>query len=106
VANEIVMALYRAHPGHEDELAAVVARHFPVLQEQGLVTDRAPMLMRSSDGTWIEIFEWVDGGAERAHTNPAVQEVWGAMMPIADFTTLAELPEADRRFPHFRPATA
>ncbi len=102
---EIVAAVYRAKPGKEDELAALLEKHVPVLRAQGLATDRAPIVMRSpKDGTFIEIFEWdTAGSAQAAHENPAVAEIWNAMGEIADFLTLSDLPEAQLRFAHFLP---
>ena len=98
---EIVLALYRAHAGKDAELRALIDRHLPALRAEGLITDRPPVLMRAADGTYIEMFEWVDGGAERAHHTPAVMAVWGPMGEIADFPALKDLPEAAGRFPHF-----
>ena len=102
---QIVTAVYRPHPGKEDTLAALIEKHYPLLRAEGLATERAPVVMRSqTDGTFIEVFEWINGGAAGvAHENPAVSALWEAMAEVADFLTLADLPEAATRFPHFRP---
>jgi hypothetical protein len=101
---EIVTAIYRAHPGQDSALEDLVRRHEPTLRASGLVTERATVLMRSADGSWVEVFEWVDADASRrAHEHPEVGAIWGAMMEVADFPCLADLPEATERFPHFRP---
>lgn len=83
---------------------ARIRRHVPTLRREKLATDRAVTLLEASDGTLLEIFEWVPGGAERAHSNPAVLAIWGPMHECADFATLASLPESGTAFPHFRPA--
>ena len=108
MAAEVVIALYRPKPGKDRELEALLARHVPALRALGLVTARPATHLRSmEDGTWLEIFEWADGGASahRAHEEPAVREIWDAMEKVCDFVTLGSLPEAGLRFPHFRPAT-
>lgn len=99
---ELVIALYRPHPGQERALDALVERHVPALREAELITGRDVLRGRSADGTVVEVFEWVSAdAAARAHELPAVASVWEAMAQVADFVTLAELPEAGRRFPHF-----
>ncbi|MDA1193856.1 MAG: hypothetical protein O2894_01590 [Planctomycetota bacterium] len=105
MGSEIVTAIYRAKPGHEDTLAALVAEHTPMLQRVGLATDRAPIVMRSRvDGTIVEVFEWVDAdAARRAHEHAEVGPMWGRMAKVADFLTLADLPEAVTPFAHFEP---
>lgn len=101
---EIVFALYRPHPGKEKDLEALVARHLPVLREHELITPREAIAARASDGTIIEVFEWASAeAAGQAHEVPAVAKVWEAMAQVADFATLASLPEAGTRFPHFAP---
>ena len=60
-------------------------------------------LLKSSDGTLIEIFEWAPGGAEKAHDNPEVMKVWGEFANCCDIVTLKDLPEHGERFPHFAP---
>ena len=48
----------------------LVRNHLPPLRAEGLVTDRAPILMRTADGTVVEIFEWVSQEAiAGAHGN-------------------------------------
>jgi hypothetical protein len=104
---QIVTAMYRPKPGKAEELEALVRRHQPALRAAGLVTERPTILMRSAaDGTFVEIFEWASGEAARsAHEDEAVGALWTAMEAVADFVTLADLPEATRRFPHFTPLT-
>ena len=69
-----VVAAFKPRPGKQQELLAVVAKHWRVLSEQGLVTDRPRYAMQSADGTILEVFEWRSAQAiESAHNNPAVQ---------------------------------
>ncbi len=105
MAREIVTALYKPKSGKEEELKALIEQHVPKLRELGLVTDRAPIVMRSyADGTFVEVFEWVSHEAARAaHSDPEVQKIWGPMAEVCDFVPLAELQESTRPFPHFAP---
>lgn len=101
---EIVIALYRPHPGKEAELRALIARHVPTLRRLELVTDRPPVLCRAADGTYMEIFEWATAeAADQAHHHPEVAKLWEPMGRIADFATLESLEEVSRPFPHFEP---
>ena len=104
MSGQVVVAIYRPKPAQGGELKRLIGRHMPTLRNLGLVTDRAPVLLESSDGTLIEIFEWRDQAAvATAHENERVQELWSAMEDVADFATLADLPEATKQFPHFTP---
>lgn len=99
---EVVIAMYRAKPGKMKELEDLVRKHFPILQEYGLATDKTPFIGRSSDGTILEIFEWANAEAARkAHDHPAVAKIWEAMAVVCDFGKLEQLPEAKNMFPHF-----
>lgn len=99
---EVVIAMYRAKPGKREELEPLVRKHFPILQEYGLTTDKIPFIGRSSDGTIIEIFEWADAeSAKKAHDHPAVAKIWEAMAVVSEFGKLEQLPEAKNMFPHF-----
>jgi len=103
--SEVVLAVYRPKPGKEDALKAQVAAHWPALKQSGLVTDREPILLQSKDGSWIEIFEWKDGGASAAaaHEHPIIGPLWNAMMENCDFIPPSALPECAQPFPHFKP---
>lgn len=101
---EIVIAMYRPNEGKDEELKTLIAEHVPTLRRLGLITDRPPILCRSADGTYLEIFEWTSNDAARqAHEHPEVIKVWEPMGEIATFPGLDSLPEAERRFPHFAP---
>ncbi|MDF1700725.1 MAG: hypothetical protein P1V36_06170 [Planctomycetota bacterium] len=104
MGTEICMAIYRPKPGKDAELAALIEGHVPVLRGEGLATDREAIVMRSRDGSFVEIFEWAEADAAgRAHENAAVAAIWGAMMEVATFGVPADLAEATTRFAHFAP---
>lgn len=102
--SRIVIAAYRPKPGHSTALADLLLAHVPMLQDEGLASDREAVLMRAADGTILEVFEWAyDGADEEAHENQSVSEVWSLIERLADIVTLADLSEATQRFPHFKP---
>ncbi len=97
-----VIAVYRPHEGKSNELVELVKTHLPILREQGLATEMKSVVLRASDGTLLEIFDWVSGEAvEAAHTNEAVQKMWEEFAAVCDFATLDSLAEAEKVFPHF-----
>jgi hypothetical protein len=52
-----VIVAYRPKPGKEDGLLELVRSRVPTLRQEGLVSDRAPTIMRARDGTIIEVSE-------------------------------------------------
>jgi hypothetical protein len=102
---QVVIAMYRAKPGHDKALEAVIARHVPTLRRLGLATKRPVLLLRSlTDATYLELFEWVDEhAAGKAHGNPDVMALWDAIGKESEFVSLGQLAEAGQPFPHFRP---
>jgi quinol monooxygenase YgiN len=101
---QVVIAAYRPKPGQEKLLLEVVRTHVPILRQQKLATARPVQVLRASDGTLLEIFEWVSEEAvEKAHTDPVVKRLWERFGKVSDFATLATLPGAQEPFPHFEP---
>ena len=97
-----VIALYKPRGGCGKELLELVRIHHGVLAEQGLVSQRAPYVLRGSDGTLLEIFEWKDAAAiEAAHSNAAVADLWKRFGEVAEYIPLKDLPEAQAIFAGF-----
>jgi hypothetical protein len=100
----ISVACYKPRPNCEDTLMELVRNHLPPLRAQGLVTARAPIVMRAADGTVIEIFEWVSQEAiAGAHTNPVVLDLWKRFEAACWYETPSNLPEFQNMFAHFQP---
>jgi len=100
----IVIACYRPKPGHEPALEALVLRHVATLRSLGLVTERAPIAMRSSDGTFVEVFEWASRDAiEAAHGHPVVRQLWESFGEVCEYLPIARLAEASQLFSEFAP---
>lgn len=99
---EVVIAIYNPIAGKTPELEALMRKHFSILKECGLTTDRESFIGRSANGAILEIFEWISReAAQKAHDHPAVAKIWEAMAQVCDFGSLGQLPEANGRFPHF-----
>ena len=68
-----VIVAYRPKPGKGDEVLALVRSRVSNLRQEGLVTDRQPVIMRSRDGIIVEVSEWKSREAiDAAHKNPNV----------------------------------
>ena len=99
----IVIVGYTPKPGEAQALDSLVRGHVRRLRVMGLVTDRESVLMKSADGTVIEVFEWVSKAAiESAHSNPEVLKMWGEFDEVCDYRPLSELAETSQLFAEFR----
>ncbi len=106
MAASLVMAMYRPKEGKSDAVRALIDEHYPVLQSQNMVTERRPLVLRSEDGTFIEIFEWISAAVVgEAHKNAAVSEIWNRFEEVCDYGMLNQMPEANTVFPHFELVT-
>jgi hypothetical protein len=98
----VVIAAYRPKDGRDEELLELTRGHHGILAKEGLVTERTPIIMRSSDGTIVEVFEWVSKAAtDDAHANPAVLKLWQQYAAVSDYVSLPELPESADLFAGF-----
>jgi quinol monooxygenase YgiN len=100
----VVIVAYRPKAGHESELLELVRHRVPTLREEGLVTDRVPVIMRAKDGTIIEVSEWKSRQAiEEAHKNPRVLAMWDKFFAVCDCVPLKTVPESETMFAGFEP---
>jgi hypothetical protein len=100
----ISVACYRPRPGQEHALLELVRNHLPPLRGVGLVTERAPIVMRAADGTIVEVFEWASKEAiARAHENPVVLDLWKKFEAACWYETPSNLAEFQNMFSHFEP---
>jgi len=100
----VVIVAYRPKPGKENELVDLVRGRVPTLRKEGLVTDRAPTIMRASDGAIIEVSEWKSREAiDAAHKNPNVLAMWNKFFALCDCVPLKSLAEAEEMFAGFEP---
>jgi len=97
-----VIVAYKPKAGKEQQLLAAVRKHLKVLQTEQLVTDKPAYAMRAGDGTIVEVFEWRSAEAiHQAHSNPAVQALWGEFGAVCDYTPLTKLAETHQMFAEF-----
>jgi quinol monooxygenase YgiN len=100
----IVIVAYRPKPGGESEILELVLQRMPTLRQEGLVTDRVPVIMRAKDGTIIEVSEWKSHQAiEEAHRNPRVLAMWDKFFAVCDCVPLKTVPETESMFAGFQP---
>lgn len=100
----IVVVGYKPKEGKESELEELMKTHLPILRSEGLVSDRESIIMRSEDGTIIEVFEWASKEAlESAHNNAKVQELWQAYSLICDYVPVSQVAEFSSMFSEFTP---
>ena len=100
----IVIVAYKPQPGREKELEELTETHLQILKSEKLVTDREPIIMRSQDGTIVEVFEWKSNVAiEMAHSNTAVQAMWQKYAEVCQYVPIAKLEESSELFSEFTP---
>jgi len=100
----IVIVGYKPFAGKETALKELIKNHVGILRAQGLASDREPILMQSANGTIIEVFGWKSKEAiEAAHTNPAVQKMWGEYAEVCEYIPIGSIQEATNLFSEFKP---
>ena len=99
-----VIVGYKPKPGKEAALKELMKTHLPVLAKEGLVRNKESYIMEAADGTIVEVFEWLSEEAiEKAHTNPAVLEMWGKYGEVCDYIPVGNLAEIANLFSGFKP---
>jgi len=102
-SGNIVIVAYKPKPGKEADLLQLTREHVPLLRAEGLATDRPVIACQAKDGTIVEVFEWVAGGLERVHNNPAVMKLWERYAAVCDYVPLVSLAESSTQFASFAP---
>lgn len=98
----ISIAAFVPRDGMAPQLLQVIAERIILLRDLGLMTDRAPMLMRSASGIIIHVSEWASVEAiERAHESPDVHALWRRFEACSTYTPLSALPESCEDFATF-----
>jgi quinol monooxygenase YgiN len=104
MAGVCVIVAYRPKPGKENELLELVRNRVPTLRKEGLVSDRVPTIMRSRDGTIVEVSEWKSQEAiDAAHKNANVLAMWNKFFAVCECVPLKTLAEANDMFAGFTP---
>ena len=101
---DFVIAACRPRPGKEDMLLDLAREHLPVPRAQGPATEWPAHIMRTMDGTIIEVFEWRSKDAiAQAHANPFVLEMWKRSAEACEYVPLVTVSEAAQMFAGFTP---
>ncbi|WP_349407711.1 hypothetical protein [Pseudalkalibacillus sp. SCS-8] len=101
-SSSFAIALYQPKEGKKDELLKIIEDHTPLLRREGLITEFEPVLLKSENGTYLELFQWKSIAAkDAAHQSEQVMTLWEKMMEVADMKQLSSLSEADQLFPNF-----
>ena len=104
IMGRVVIVAYKPKPGKEAALKELIKTHLPRLKQEGLVTDRESIIMEASDGTVIEVFEWLsDEAKKKAHKNPVVQQMWSEYAEVSDYIPIGDLDEGGRTFSDYKP---
>lgn len=97
-----VIAVYIPTDGRDEELAAEMVDHVPLLRRLGLATDARSIVLRAPGGALVELFEWTDHDAiEAAHRHPEVLAMWSRYEACCSYGSLADLPNASTMFAEF-----
>ncbi|MCA9667812.1 MAG: hypothetical protein KC503_19565 [Myxococcales bacterium] len=94
-----MLVSYYPKEGQEQAFFEIMQRHWPTLDELGLVTSDKPRIFRATDKDsgrqyFIEIFSWKDEGAsDLAHQSPEVMAVWEPMGPLLERMQLSRVEE-------------
>ena len=98
----IVIVAYKPLPGKDEELEKLVLDHFGILRNQNLVSDKKPLIMKTSGGELIEIFEWKSSEAiQEAHSNAEVQKLWSRFQAVCTYEPPASIKEFSNLFSEF-----
>jgi hypothetical protein len=101
----IVILAYRPLPGKQQALELVVQKHWDILNREGLVSSRKPVVATAEDGTIVEVFGWKSKDAiSAAHSNKEVLRLWEEFGQACEFIPIGVVPESQQMFSEFTPA--
>jgi hypothetical protein len=97
-ANPVTMLVsYYPKEGKEKELLSLLEKHWPALDQIGLVTKTPPSIWRAKDKRsnqtfFVEMFQWKDDEASTiAHQTPEVMAIWEPMGPLLENLQLTQI---------------
>ena len=90
--------------GKDTALLELIKSHLPALRAEGLAGGGPSLCGKAADGEFVEMFCWKSPAAiETAHSNPAVQKMWGEYVEACDYKCIGDAPEAKRLFASYTP---
>ena len=104
MTSRIVIFGYKPKPGKESALELLMESHVSRLRDEGLVSDRESIVMKSKDGIIVEIFEWKSKEAiESAHSNKEVLKMWQEYSEVCEYVPIGGITESNELFSEFTP---
>ncbi|ALO98405.1 hypothetical protein AQJ11_07335 [Streptomyces corchorusii] len=83
-----MLTTYLLKPGRHEAALGVLARHWPLLRRQGLVTGEPSWIAhgQGGDGPFIvELVTWgVPGAVDRAYLDPEINSLWQEMFALTE----------------------
>ncbi len=86
-----VIVTYRLKKGTEAQFVPLLKKHWPTLDQLGLVTKEKPKIWRAENKrspgavSYVELFHWKDAASpDVAHQTPDVMKIWEPMGPILE----------------------
>lgn len=93
---------YRAKEGKEKRLLSLIRKHAPLLNSLGGISE-ASFLMKSLDGSIIEVFEWKSMAAKKkAMKSEELWKLWGEIEDVSTKVKLSSVPETREVLSNFR----
>jgi hypothetical protein len=92
-----MLVSYFPKKGSERTFLSLLKKHWPALNQAGLVSPMPPQVWRAADkrtgrAFFVEMFQWKDQRAsDVAHRTPGVQAIWGPMGPLLEDMQLARI---------------
>lgn len=78
--------------------------HWDILNNEGLVSTRKPIIAKAKDGSIVEVFGWKSAEAiQAAHENEAVQKMWSAYAKVCKYIPVSKIEESHHMFSEFTP---
>ncbi|MBS1513443.1 MAG: hypothetical protein JSS63_00320 [Bacteroidetes bacterium] len=104
----VVLAPYKVRKENQKEFFEVLKAKRKYFLENGFMTSRVPMLLKSKhdDEILIDVFEWTsEEHIDLAHKDTGVRELWAKMDELWEKGgfKLSELKESELSFPNFIP---
>ena len=93
---------YRPREGREKKFLYLIRKHAPLLRSFGGISD-ASFLMKSIDGTIIEVFEWKSMAAKKgAMKSEKLWKMWEEIEEVSTKVKLSSIPETREMISNFK----
>lgn len=96
------IVVYRPKEGSERKFLSLIKKHAPLLISLGGISD-ASFLMKSIDGSYIQVFEWKSKAAKKvAMKSEILWDLWGKIEECSTKVKLSSVPEAKEVISNFK----